>query len=64
MAVEVKTGDSYQPLDLLARYSLATADFLAGGGDGYSAFKEAGKYSNSGFVDYEVLEQYIRPIPP
>jgi 5'-nucleotidase / UDP-sugar diphosphatase len=64
ISVEVKTGNAYQPIDPSARYSLATVDFIAGGGDGYTAFQEASKYSKSGFVDFEVLEEYIKTNSP
>jgi 5'-nucleotidase / UDP-sugar diphosphatase len=64
ISVEIKNGDGYVPLDPSATYSLATSDFLAGGGDGYTVFEEAAKYYNSGLVDYEVLKDYIKNNSP
>jgi 2',3'-cyclic-nucleotide 2'-phosphodiesterase/3'-nucleotidase len=37
--LEVSVGD--QPLDAEASYTLATIDFLANGGDGYTMLKDA-----------------------
>jgi 5'-nucleotidase / UDP-sugar diphosphatase len=64
VSVQMKTGDSYQPLDPSAQYIIATSDFLAGGGDGYTAFKEAGNVYHTGFVDYEFLQDYIKAHSP
>jgi 5'-nucleotidase / UDP-sugar diphosphatase len=64
VTVEVNNGNGYQPLDPSARYKLVTNDFMAGGGDGYSAFKEASIYFNSGIVDYEALEDFVRTNSP
>jgi 5'-nucleotidase / UDP-sugar diphosphatase len=64
VSVDIKNGDSYQPINLSAVYGLATIDFLAGGGDGYTVFKETGKYNNTGLLDYEVLEDYIKSNSP
>jgi predicted secreted protein len=62
--VEVKSGDSYQPIDTSATYRVATNDFLARGGDGYTSFLEAGSTYNTGLVDYEVLHDYIQANSP
>jgi 2',3'-cyclic-nucleotide 2'-phosphodiesterase (5'-nucleotidase family) len=43
---------------------LATNDFLAGGGDGYTAFAEAVHIDIPSLVDYEVLQDYIQSHSP
>jgi len=63
-AVEVKTGNLYQPIDLSASYSIATTDFLAGGGDGYTIFQEAGDIYHTGLTDYEFLQEYLKANSP
>ncbi len=64
VAVEVFLEGTWRPLDRRARYRLATSNFLAGGGDGYEMFKAALNSWNLGFVDYEVLAEYIRSHSP
>jgi 5'-nucleotidase len=44
--LEVRVGD--RPLDPAARYTLATADFLATGGDGYTVLKSAERLPDAG----------------
>jgi 2',3'-cyclic-nucleotide 2'-phosphodiesterase (5'-nucleotidase family) len=63
VSVDIKTGDSYQPLEPAVKYKIATNDFLAGGGDGYTMFV-AGKAVYSRFVDFEVLQDYIKTRSP
>lgn len=42
VSVEVKDGDGFKPIDPDAVYSVATNNFMRGGGDGYSVFATAG----------------------
>ncbi|MGQ9700325.1 MAG: 5'-nucleotidase C-terminal domain-containing protein [Candidatus Bipolaricaulaceae bacterium] len=62
--VEVFLEGAWQPIDLGATYRLATSNFLAAGGDGYTMFLEAKNSWNLGFVDYEVLAEYIQAHSP
>ncbi|WP_440951226.1 bifunctional metallophosphatase/5'-nucleotidase [Methanosphaerula subterraneus] len=50
------------PLDQNATYTAATVDFLAGGGDGYTTFKE-GKNLTNGPKDIDALTSYIGSLP-
>ncbi|MFC0213359.1 bifunctional metallophosphatase/5'-nucleotidase [Paenibacillus chartarius] len=51
---EVKVGG--KPLDLEKTYRLATNDFIAAGGDGYSMFTGK-KFYNTGITLYEMMEE-------
>ncbi len=67
ISVEIENSSLYQAIDPFTVYKVAATDFLAGGGDGYTVFKEAGRFYNTGIVDYEFLGDYIRdnsPISP
>ena len=50
------------PLDKKANYTASMVDFLAGGGDGYTTFKE-GKNIINGPVDVDALTSYIESLP-
>jgi 5'-nucleotidase / UDP-sugar diphosphatase len=63
ISVEAKKAGGYQLIDPAAKYMIATNDFLAGGGDGYTGFMSGNIY-NSGLVDFEVLEDYIKTHSP
>ena len=45
-------------------YRMATLSFNATGGDGYPAIDKKPGYVNTGFVDAEVLKQYIQQSSP
>ncbi|MBC7324695.1 MAG: 5'-nucleotidase C-terminal domain-containing protein [Moorella sp. (in: Bacteria)] len=62
--VEVKTANGYQPIDRNARYLVATNNFMASGGDGYTVFKAASRVYDMGFVDYEVFREYLQKHSP
>lgn len=53
---DVKVGD--KALDLEKTYTLATNDFMAGGGDGYTMFAKGKKLGDFGMYT-EVLEKYL-----
>lgn len=52
-----------QPLDLVARYRIATNNFLASGGDGFTVFTQSTDHV-IGPVDLEALEAYFRDATP
>ncbi len=53
-----------KPLDLNKTYRLATLNFNALGGDGYPKIDTLPGYVNTGFIDAEVLKQYIEKHSP
>ncbi len=53
-----------QPLDAEKTYRIATLSFNATGGDGYPVIDNLPGYVNTGFVDAEVLKQYIESHSP
>jgi 5'-nucleotidase len=56
----VKITVGGQPLDLNQIYSVATNNFVAGGGDGYTIFTHATDLLDTQFVDADVLADFIR----
>jgi 5'-nucleotidase/UDP-sugar diphosphatase len=67
----VSTGGNLQDLkikgeaiDPAKTYRLATLSFNATGGDGYPTIDKNPSYVNTGFVDAEVLKQYIEQNSP
>jgi 5'-nucleotidase len=66
-SVEIRVGDGYQPLDRSANYRIATSRYLHEGGDGYSVFGKGTNVEYPGFVDYDVVREYIElnsPVNP
>ncbi|KFC83441.1 bifunctional UDP-sugar hydrolase/5'-nucleotidase UshA [Buttiauxella agrestis] len=53
-----------EPIDPAKTYRMATLNFNASGGDGYPAIDKKPGYVNTGFVDAEVLKQYIEKNSP
>jgi len=51
-----------RPLNPKASYTAAMVDYLAGGGDGYTMFKE-GKDITNGPVDVDALTSYVGSLP-
>jgi 5'-nucleotidase/UDP-sugar diphosphatase len=64
VSVEVFVDGSWKPLDRNATYRVVTNNFLAQGGDGYEMFKAAKNVWNLGFVDHDVLAEYIQAHSP
>lgn len=65
ISVEVKNPDgTYQPIDTSKTYRVVTNNFLAQGGDGYTVFQKGSNFINLGFVDYDVLKEYIQTHSP
>lgn len=52
------------PVDAAKTYRMATLSFNATGGDGYPRIDNKPGYVNTGFVDAEVLKQYIQQRSP
>ncbi|WP_343646458.1 bifunctional UDP-sugar hydrolase/5'-nucleotidase UshA [Enterobacter sp.] len=53
-----------EPVDPAKTYRLATLSFNATGGDGYPHIESKPGYVNTGFIDAEVLKQYIQQNSP
>lgn len=53
-----------EPVDPAKTYRMATLSFNATGGDGYPPIDKKPGYVNTGFVDAEVLKQYIQQSSP
>lgn len=64
VSVEVKTGEGYRAIRRTSTYKVVTNNFLAGGGDGYAVFAEAKERVVLGFIDAEVLADYLRAHSP
>jgi len=64
VSVEVRDGDAYRPIRKTSTYKVVTNNFLAGGGDGYTVFTEAKEKTVLGFVDADVLAEYLRAHSP
>ncbi|MCX7795502.1 MAG: 5'-nucleotidase C-terminal domain-containing protein [bacterium] len=65
VSVEIKNPDgTYQPIDPTRTYRVVTNNFLAQGGDGYTVFQKGTNFINLGFVDYDVLREYIQKNSP
>ncbi len=53
-----------EPVDPTKTYRMATLSFNATGGDGYPKIDNQPGYVNTGFIDAEVLKQYIQQNSP
>ena len=53
-----------EPVDPAKTYRLATLSFNATGGDGYPHIDNKPGYVNTGFIDAEVLKQFIQQNSP
>ncbi|MDY0923217.1 MULTISPECIES: bifunctional UDP-sugar hydrolase/5'-nucleotidase UshA [unclassified Leclercia] len=53
-----------EPVDPAKTYRMATLSFNATGGDGYPHIDDKPGYVNTGFIDAEVLKQYIQQNSP
>jgi 5'-nucleotidase len=51
------------PLDPKAIYTVSLLDFLAGGGDGYTVFKEGQNVTYDGPSDVDALVAYVQSLP-
>ncbi|SFT43030.1 5'-nucleotidase / UDP-sugar diphosphatase [Kosakonia arachidis] len=53
-----------EPVDAAKTYRLATLSFNATGGDGYPRLDDKSGYVNTGFIDAEVLKEFIQKNSP
>ena len=53
-----------EPVDLAKTYRMATLSFNATGGDGYPRIDNKSGYVNTGFIDAEVLKEYVQKNSP
>ncbi|EMH4164060.1 bifunctional UDP-sugar hydrolase/5'-nucleotidase [Pluralibacter gergoviae] len=53
-----------EPVDMNKTYRMATLNFNASGGDGYPRIDSRPGYVSTGFIDAEVLKQYIQQHSP
>ena len=58
--VQILQNGQYQPLDPNAAYRVATNNFLANGGDGYSVFTEGSDYLDTGYLLADEVINAIR----
>ncbi|MHB8771112.1 MAG: bifunctional metallophosphatase/5'-nucleotidase [Syntrophales bacterium] len=59
-SLRVRSGDgSFAEMDMAATYRLATNDFLAKGGDGFTALKNIPR-TDTGLIDADVFADYLR----
>jgi len=64
VSAEVLTGGEFRRIGARTRYTVVTNSFLASGRDGYDVFLQAAETIVLGFVDYEVLADYVRAHSP
>ncbi|GAB4381637.1 MAG: 5'-nucleotidase C-terminal domain-containing protein [Elainellaceae cyanobacterium] len=63
--VQLRTEDgTYAPLDPTATYRVVTNSFLLTGGDGYSVFEQAQERLDTGFLQSDVVIDYITSRSP
>lgn len=62
-SVEVETKDGFKPLDPAATYRTVVNSFIASGGDGFTALRDAkGARYDTGFSDAESFLEYVRSL--
>ena len=64
VSVEMKEASGYEPINVSNTYRVVTTNYLYQGGDGYTMFSQGTNYINLGYIDYEVLEEYITANSP
>jgi len=61
-SLRIRNGDgSFSELDMAGTYQVVTNNFLAGGGDGFTALK-SGKGTDTGLIDADVFADYLRSL--
>lgn len=64
VSVEVEEAGGYEPINVSNSYRVVTTNYLYQGGDGYMMFSQGANYINLGYIDYEVLAEYITANSP
>jgi len=64
VGVDIETAGGYEPINPQASYRLVTNSFLYQGGDGYTSFQEGTNTEYLGFVDFDILQEYISKNSP
>ncbi|RUM23672.1 LysM peptidoglycan-binding domain-containing protein [Rhizobium vallis] len=62
--IQVKDGDNFAPIDPVKTYKVATNNFMRGGGDGYSIFKEGKNAYDYGPDLADVTAEYLAAHSP
>lgn len=62
--VQVKEGDNFAPIDPAKTYKVATNNFMRGGGDGYSIFKDGKNAYDFGPDLADVTAEYVAAHSP
>jgi 5'-nucleotidase len=65
--LEIKSGETFAPLDPAKTYRVITNNFMLNGGDGYVIFAQGTNQLDLGFVMADVVADYIKaksPITP
>lgn len=63
-SIEVKSNRGYQSIDLEAVYKVAVNSFLSEGNDGYQVFKQAISSKDMGYMQFDVVMEYIAKHSP
>lgn len=62
--IEIGSGNNYKPIDPNATYRMVVNNFILTGGDGYIVLTQGKNITNAGFVDSDVLAEYITQNSP
>jgi 2',3'-cyclic-nucleotide 2'-phosphodiesterase (5'-nucleotidase family) len=63
-SVDIKTSSGYMPLDKSTVYRMVTSTFLFTGGDGYTSLQKGTNVQYLGYVDYDMVTEYIKKNSP
>ncbi len=63
-SVEIRTGSGFKPLDKSESYRIVTNSYLFTGGDGYTSFQKGANVQYLGYVDYDMVTEYIEKNSP
>ena len=64
ISVGIKTENGFEPINLQAKYWVATNNYIANGGDGYDVFTKASNRRDLGYTDYIVFNEYLSENSP
>jgi 5'-nucleotidase / UDP-sugar diphosphatase len=63
-SMDIKTENGYKPLDKSASYRMVTNTYLFTGGDGYTSLQKGTNVQYLGFIDYDMVTEYIQKNSP